>query len=636
VNARWLIVILLLAGTVARGQQFSGDVLGKHNLGPAGTSPLKGGLSAPCLYCHAPHSGLGAQAPLWNQTLTTQVYTTYTSTTYSETGAARPLLGSDSNLCLSCHDGTIAPGQTVAYGIFPMIGSMSAADNFGSNLSSSHPFSLVLPLKDSPDLVPSLYSSGLTADPTGAVKLVNGNIECTSCHNAHVEATDQMALDFLAVNGSSGQLCLSCHTSAIRTVNNVSNYLSGWTTSVHATIGNKIVSQSGVNLGAYSTVALNACASCHMEHNAPGAARLLRGKNENDCFACHGAAGSISPAALNVFAEFASPKVGHPFSTAAGSHDEAESVLLNQNRHATCVDCHNAHAALQVTTFLSPPTIRPSQNAVAGISATDGITVMSSAVNQYENCLRCHGNSTGKQVVASYGYLPVRVATNGDPLNLIPQFAITSTSSHPVMHPSGSALTQPSLLLNMLNLDGITPGRAMGTQIFCTDCHNSDDNREFGGTGPNGPHGSKWLHILERRYEFSQAPAPGQLVTNLYPTPDLSSNGPYAMCGKCHDLTNQILKNTSWSQHSAHINAGFSCSTCHTAHGMGGMNPNITGERLVNFDTNVVAPIGARPISYNRAVNNTCTLVCHQVVHNPNGTVSSLAARPTTGIPLKK
>jgi hypothetical protein len=24
----------------------------------------------------------------------------------------------------------------------------------------------------------------------------------------------------------------------------------------------------------------------------------------------------------------------------------------------------------------------------------------------------------------------------------------------------------------------------------CIECHNSDNNREFGGTGPNGPHGS--------------------------------------------------------------------------------------------------------------------------------------------------
>ena len=79
------------------------------------------------------------------------------------------------------------------------------------------------------------------------------------------------------------------------------------------------------------------------------------------------------------------------------------------------------------------------------------------------------------------------------------------------MHASSSSLPQPSLLPNMLNLDGIKQGRAMGTQILCTDCHNSDDNREFGGTGANGPHGSKWTHILERRYEFSQARAPGQL-----------------------------------------------------------------------------------------------------------------------------
>ena len=53
----------------------------------------------------------------------------------------------------------------------------------------------------------------------------------------------------------------------------------------------------------------------------------------------------------------------------------------------------------------------------------------------------------------------------------------------------------------------------MGTRILCTDCHNSDDNREFGGTGPSGPHGSIFHHILERRYEFGQAALPGRLVT---------------------------------------------------------------------------------------------------------------------------
>ena len=158
----------------------------------------------------------------------------------------------------------------------------------------------------------------------------------------------------------------------------------------------------------------------------------------------------------------------------------------------------------------------------------------------------------------------------------------------------------------------------------CLECHNSDDNREFGGTGPNGPHGSKWTHILERRYEFSQAMAPGQLITTLYPNPDLSVNGPYALCGKCHNLSN-IMQNTSFKKHSSHVIAGFSCSACHTAHGVGASSGNTSGERLVNFDVNVVGSNGGYPISYNRG-NSTCTLTCHEAVHNADGTVKIAVA----------
>ncbi len=304
-------------------------------------------------------------------------------------------------------------------------------------------------------------------------------------------------------------------------------------------------------------------------------------------------------------------------------HDAAEAPLLNNNRHATCVDCHNGHSSNQVLSFPPPPAIRVSQNGIAGISALDGVSVIDPAINQYESCLRCHGTSSGKAANPIFGYLPVRAVSAGDPLNVIPQFAATSTSSHPVTHDRSSPFAQPSLLNNMLNLDGTTQGRPMGLRTFCTDCHNSDDDREFGGTGANGPHGSRWTHILERRYEFSQAPAPGQLITNLFPNPDLSVNGPYALCGKCHDLPNQIMKNTSFLQHYDHINTGFSCSVCHTAHGMGGTNGNISGERLVNFDVNVVAPNGSYPISYTRSAN-TCTLTCHGTAHNPNGTVAAV------------
>jgi len=594
--------------SIAAVAQINTEVLGSHDLSPRSTSPVTGSVSAACLYCHAPHSGVGGLTPLWNQTLSTQTYTPYGSTTYNQKGNPTPPLGQHSSLCLSCHDGTVAPGMTVAYGKMGMSGSMKALDVFSTNLQGSHPFSLQLPIKDAPDLVASLVASGKTGDPTGAVKLINSNIECTTCHNPHVQSVDKVSANFLVVDGANGQLCLTCHDPN-RITSGQSNALANWPTSVHATAANSVSNQPSV--GSYRNVAQNACVSCHMPHNAPGAARLLRGPNEQACIACHAGGTNVSPPAPNVFAEFS--KIAHPFPSGQNTHDPTETAVLNQNRHATCVDCHSPHAPKQVAAFPVPPGIRASQNGIEGISASDGITVVSPAINQFENCLRCHGTSTGKATNPLFGYLQTPTVSSGDPLNVIAQFSVTATSSHPVMHDRSSAFAQPSLRTAMLNLDGITLGRQMSSRILCTDCHNSDDNREFGGTGPNGPHGSKYWHLLERRYEFSQAPVAGQPITNLYPNPDLSVAGPYAMCAKCHDL-NQVMSNTSFSEHAHHINDGVSCSVCHSGHGVGTQSGTISGERLVNFDASVVAPNGAKPISYNRATNS-CTLVCHGQAH---------------------
>jgi len=612
-------IAFLLSG-IGLQAQITGDVLGMHSLGPGTSSPIRGARPDACLYCHAPHSG--SNLGLWNQKLTTQTYTTYTSDTEKNTGK-QPALGYSSNQCLSCHDGTVAVGTTVAYGKVTMTGKVNSADIFGANMQPTHPFSLVTPLKDTIDLAASLVANLKTADPTGAVKLIKGNVECTSCHNPHVQAKDLVSQNFLVKDSSSGQLCLACHDPT-RTMSGQVNPLADWSTSAHALSSNSILPQA--NVGSYTTVAGSACISCHAPHNGSGSARLLRGQNEQDCIACHNGANvsQMKPYA-NVFPEFGK-LTGHPFPSATNPHDAAEGILLNNNRHATCVDCHNPHGNQTVSIFSPPPLIRTSQKDIAGISVTDGVTVLTPAVNQYDNCLRCHGTSSGKQVQAVYGYFPVRAVAAGDPLNLTPQFSTTATSSHPVMHLRSSALSQPSLLSSMLNLDGSTQGRTMGTQILCTDCHNSDDNREFGGSGPNGPHGSKWTHILERRYEFSQTTAPGGTISNLFPDPDLSVNGPYALCGKCHDLPDQIMQNSSWNQHSSHINAGFTCSTCHTAHGMGATSGTISGERLVNFDLNVVAPNGNSPISYNRSAN-TCTLTCHGYAHDSTTTSQILRHR---------
>ena len=641
----FLVHIFVLLSSGALLAQFQGDILGSHNLSPGGTSPVQGQSSAACLYCHAPHSGIGNNTPLWSQQLSSQSYTLYSSTTIQNV-TTQPVLGNASSLCLSCHDGTVAVGTTVPYGSLTMTGSMLGRDTLGTKLQNSHPFSLKTPLVDAPHLVASLAQTQTTADPLHKVKLVGGTIECSSCHEPHAQNIDPVSLKFLVRDGVNGQLCLACHTGSGRTVNGKSNPLAQWSASIHAVSANVV--NPAASLGEYSTVAQFACLSCHKPHNANGAAGLLRAPvppatnvdaATQSCMACHSGGANLQQPIANVYGEFA--KKGHPFPAGSNLHDASEPAVLINNRHATCADCHNAHSSFQVTSYDAAPTIRISQTGTMGVSAADGTTVLNPATNQYENCLRCHGSSPGKQSLQTFGYLPLRAVNAADPLNVIPQLAPTAASSHPVLHPASSMWPQPSLLEYILNLDGSTPSArhlGSGARIFCTDCHNSDDNREFGGPGPNGPHGSQYDHILERRYEFSQVAlgaGPGTPIQNLFPNPDLSaggaSPGPYALCAKCHDLS-RVMTSASFALpggnagHLLHVSQwGVSCSVCHTAHGMGSLSAEITGERLVNFDVNVVAPNGASPVSYSHPAN-TCVLACHGYNHNADGSVSAVAA----------
>ena len=665
--------------------QINTDTLGSHNMAPASGSPVTGNMGSPCLYCHAPHSGIEGTpgvsgTPLWSQKLSNVTsYQTYTSTTMVNKTNPAPPLGSNSSLCLSCHDGTVAVGTTTPYGQIAMSQSLAGTPaDLTTNLQSTHPFSFVTPLQAAPDLWPSLSTSPpSTQDTTGAVRLINGTVECGSCHNPHVQNIDTSG-DFLVIDNSQSALCLACHnttptgtgmglssnlatptsTAAARlaqpAASPISTSLTGtkanplglWKNSIHANGTNRVASQVAPDvyglfskrmsrpaaLGPYTTLRKNGCLSCHATHSSATKV-LLRGPDDQTCLACHSGGSTVAPPAPNIAAEMASPKISHVVANAASNsaHAANESSVLNHNRHAACVDCHNPHGTRQVgLSFPEPPQIRPSQAGVEGVSATDGRTLVSPAVNQYENCLRCHGTSAGKATnSAIFGYLQTWAVSAPDPLNVISQFSLTSTSSHPVMHDRTSPYPQPSLRSNMLDIDGARQGRSMGVRLLCTDCHNSDDNREFGGTGPNGPHGSKYTHLLERRYDMSQAPVPGQPITNLIVPPNLTPTGNYALCAKCHDLAN-VVSNSSFSQHARHINDGFSCSVCHTAHGMGSQTAMISGERMVNFDTNVVAPNGRMPISYRRSTGS-CTLTCHGHAHG-SGTVlgapTGTAVRP--------
>ena len=406
------------------------DVIGMHDLSPGGTSPIKGKLGGSCLYCHAPHGGINgtagvSQTPLWDQKLSSVPSYQLYSGAMTNTTVPALTLGTNSTLCLSCHDGSVAgsPGALVPYGNIPMSGAWYDGDVLGTNLSGMHPINFKLPLVPAANLVTTLTNNPpTTADLTGAVKLIGGNIQCGSCHNPHRQNIDLNG-NFLVISNANGALCLACHSTvpsgsgmglqpeptsqaelratgpqASHSAASKVNLLAGWQTGIHAVATHRVptqitvetttttakgstTSKSHSTLGPYGTVARNACSSCHVTHQAQGNS-LLRAADDEACLVCHNGSSNTSPAIPNILAETVAPKYGHAFSPGNSSHEAREAVLLNQNRHVTCVDCHNPHAANRVGNFPAAPAMRISQAQVMGISASDGKSVVSPAANQ--------------------------------------------------------------------------------------------------------------------------------------------------------------------------------------------------------------------------------------------------------------
>lgn len=99
-----------------------------HNLSVYSNNPIKSTTQTQiCIFCHTPHSAISAtsllNAPLWNHTLSSQTYTLTNQKNPTGQIANTPNLimnstymggiqpDGDSELCLSCHDGTVAIGS---------------------------------------------------------------------------------------------------------------------------------------------------------------------------------------------------------------------------------------------------------------------------------------------------------------------------------------------------------------------------------------------------------------------------------------------------------------------------------------------------------------------------------------------
>ncbi|MBF0559996.1 MAG: hypothetical protein HQL08_14590 [Nitrospirae bacterium] len=204
-----------------------------------------------CIFCHAPHNTKGPNSgtgytylPLWNHELSTvstyQTFSTGTAQVGSpdandpnnttdgiklQANIGQP--GAVSKLCLSCHDGSVAVS---AYG-------MNAADSYlhspdgtagtkmtgtsngikqigaGGDLSNHHPIGFNYNDAQSKDQEIAQSTTTLSSASGVRVKdvLIDGKMECITCHDVHNSKNESGAEKFLWKSDTHSRFCLTCH-----------------------------------------------------------------------------------------------------------------------------------------------------------------------------------------------------------------------------------------------------------------------------------------------------------------------------------------------------------------------------------------------------------------------------------------
>ena len=221
------VMMMMLLTTAAFGLSVVGS---KHDLRITGGGTPTAGISEVCVVCHTPHqaSTSAGQTPLWNKGLSGQAtYSVYSSPTLNavptELGGATLGTAQVSNLCLSCHDGTVSvlsmanlPNSggtntaTTVAGHILASGQIDPAStaNIGTSLTNDHPINFTY------DATLATADGGLTTpsslayvDAGKKVPLFAGTVQCASCHDVH----DNVNPPFLVMANTASALCTTCH-----------------------------------------------------------------------------------------------------------------------------------------------------------------------------------------------------------------------------------------------------------------------------------------------------------------------------------------------------------------------------------------------------------------------------------------
>jgi predicted CXXCH cytochrome family protein len=166
----------------------------RHDLSPEGVGP--------CLYCHLTREADNGVKPQWDRRQDAAMYPAYGAAGGPPTTKWRPQ--GVSQVCLSCHDGTIGPDRMVQSIVGTTGWDPVRNPQRGTVYLSDHPVSAAF--KGGEDGGFNAASGGYA----GALPFFGDRkdrVECASCHNVHYETYGA----FLRLAAAQGRLCRSCH-----------------------------------------------------------------------------------------------------------------------------------------------------------------------------------------------------------------------------------------------------------------------------------------------------------------------------------------------------------------------------------------------------------------------------------------
>ncbi|NTU72416.1 MAG: hypothetical protein HGB10_11445 [Coriobacteriia bacterium] len=446
-----------------------------------------------------------------------------------------------------------------------------------------------------------------------------GSMTCVSCHNAHsVAKGDGSAWDMSRVSdprdtsapmstvgdGSTTDFCLRCHTSEAVAGGATVPYTVGFSSPLEgisfAGWNKDVPGASFKQSGHYTTGGTKAtCETCHDPHGSDNSSLLAWTKpdtfaggtvgerdnrsgaafEENLCLQCHGngTVGKAAPGAQDVASSMSST-YGHPTTGIQAVHRDTETTegVGVGNRHAECVDCHDAHAA-QPGTHTTGTAVGGAMRGATGVvpawSDTPGESASSYSPIRLTGdardaeayvCFKCHTSVTS---------LPTTGGSNGrGASDLSREFNPNNASYHNVLGiPGGGVRTSftaaDGYTIGLEFWNNLKPGWTPNSAMTCSDCHSSGSV-----AGAKGPHGSSQPFMMDPEYSGSWESAKLYYFQSGAPSP---SN---LICTKCHDMSSKNpIHNVQNHWGGSYTGDQRKCISCHVRIPHGWVRPRLIG-----------------------------------------------------------